>query len=171
MRYGSVRVRREPSALATLVGVATLLVGTLAYLTLRTGGTAAFPVGLGLGAPAFVAGSLPAFVHTFAFALLSAVAIGLDRGTLAWSAGAWALFGGAFEALQHERVAAALLPHPATLSHDGAIGAATALLARYAHLGVFDAVDLATTALGALAAWRFGATLLARSGRASGSAS
>jgi len=169
MRYGLVRVRRDPSALATLAGVVALLTGTLAYLTLRTGGAAIFPIGLGLYAPDPVAGSLPAFVHTFAFALLSAVAIGLDRRSLAWCAGAWALVGSAFELLQHERVAAALIPHPATLAPDGAGSAALALLARYAHLGVFDVFDLAATALGAFAAWRLGVTMLERNGRASGS--
>jgi hypothetical protein len=154
-----------PVHLATAAALTALLVGVTAYGTLRSGGALAFPTGLGLGASGALAGSLPSFVHTFAFALLSAVALGLDRRALVRCAGAWALVGVAFELLQHDRIAAALLPHPATFAPDGATQALVALLARHAHLGVFDVYDVVATLLGAVAAWAFGASALARRAR------
>jgi hypothetical protein len=164
MMQGST-TRPDPGALVTTAALAALALGALAYVTLRSGGALAFPTGLGLSAPEVLAGSLPSLLHTFAFALLSAVALGLDRRALARCAGAWAVVGTAFELLQHDRVAAALLPHPATFAADGGAHALVALLSRHAHLGVFDGVEVIATLLGAVAAWALGARLLARADR------
>lgn len=156
----------HPAPLVIAIALVALLMGAAAYLTLRSGGALAFPTGLGLGVSGALAGSLPSFVHTFAFALLSAVALGLDRRALVRCASAWALIGTVFELLQHDRVAAALLPHPATFAADGPTQALLALLSRHAHLGVFDVYDVVATVLGAVAAWALGANVLARRPRA-----
>ena len=160
------RTQPDPAPLVIVAALVALLMGAAAYLTLRSGGALAFPTGLGLGASGALAGSLPSFLHTFAFALLSAVALGLDRRALMRCAGAWALIGTAFELLQHDRVAAALVPHPATFAADGPMLALLAVLSRHAHLGVFDVGDVVATLLGAVAAWALGANLLARRPRA-----
>jgi len=164
MRHPGTQV--GPAHLATFAALAALLVGVATYLTLRSGDTLVFTTGLGLAAPAALAGSLPAMLHTFAFVLLSAVCLGLERRAAAWCAGGWALVGTTFEVLQHDLVATALLPHPATLLPSGGVDAGVALLARYAHLGVFDPLDIAATLLGAFAAWLYATALLARRSRA-----
>lgn len=154
--------RPSPAWAATTIAALALALGAASYLVLRPGGTWAFPAGLGLAAPSVVTGSLPSLLHTFAFALLSAAALGFGRVALARCAVAWASIGIGFEALQHDRVATALFPHTLTTAPATGGDAFAALLARYAHGGVFDPADVVATVIGATLAWFVGHRLLLR---------
>lgn len=153
--------RPSPVLVAAAVAVSALVLGAACYLLLRAGGAWAIPWGLGLWAPSVVAGSVPSLLHTFAFALLGAAVLGLGRAALAGSALAWVAIGVGFETLQHDQVAAALFPQ--TMPARGGGDALSALLARYAHGGVFDPADVAAALIGAALAWHVGRLLSERS--------
>jgi hypothetical protein len=100
-------------------------------------------------APGVVAGSLPAFLHTAAFSLLTASALGASRARVVGACAAWAAINVAFEAGQHAAVGAWLGPHlPPWL--DG-----VPLLERvrgYWLAGTFDPYDVAAAVAGSFAA-------------------
>ena len=154
-----------PTQMASLrfvcAGFAALGLGAAVYLLARPAGSSHLPWGLGHDLWPALTGPLPALSHTLAFALLSTAAWGPSRDRLRRSVGLWVAIGWAFELLQHPRIATATLPHPGALNGDGPITTAMALLARHAHLGTFDPLDLVATALGGGLALLLGSRLLA----------
>lgn len=156
----------RPTLTFTGLGAAALTTGAVLYLVARGPGSSGLPGGLGLDPWPALTGSLPALLHTLAFALLAAAALGPTPRVVLASAAGWTAIGAAFEALQHPTVAHALLPRPETLDPAGTLAGWAASIARYAHLGTFDPGDLLATAIGgALAAW-LGLRVLRRGGTA-----
>ncbi len=126
--------------------------GASVYLVAREAGSSSLPGGLGLDPWPSLTGAVPALTFTLGFTLLAAAAWGPSRASLACSAGAWLAVSWAFELLQHPRVAMALLPHPAGPHTDTPFAGVTSILARHAHLGTFDPLDLAASAAGGVLA-------------------
>jgi|SRR5690606_18279038 len=130
-------------------GCALLAVGALQYVLVRPASElAVWPDGIDapgpfLRLPGTLNQALPSFIHTLAFALLTAAAIGRPSA-LVPAAIAWGCVNLAFEIGQHPHVAAVLAdvigsgPQPQSL------------LIRYFVEGTFDVLDLAATALAAL---------------------
>lgn len=95
------------------------------------------------GAPVFgaVGGVLPAFAHTFAFSVWTALCLAPARRTVAWACAGWALLDGLFEAGQHAAVSAVVAP------------AMPGFVAGYLRRGTFDIGDLVAGVAGAMVAW------------------
>jgi len=103
-----------------------------------------------LALPAIFGGSLPAFLHVYAFALLTVVVLGVSRARAAWAAAAWCVVNLLVEFGQWpplaERLAASLpgwFGQVPVLDHLGA----------YFLRGSFDPVDLLATLIGAVTAY------------------
>jgi len=144
----------RPTLTFTGLGAAALATGAVLYLLARAPGASGLPGGLGLDPWPALTGSLPSLLHTLAFALLAAAALGPTPRVVLACATCWTALGAAFEALQHPTVAHALLPLPEALDPTGALAGWVAPIARFAHLGTFDPGDLLATAIGgALAVW------------------
>ena len=158
-RLAGTSLRTATTRLA-VAGITALGLGSAVYLVAREPGASLLPGGLGLDPWPAVTGALPAACHTAGFALLCAAAWGPSRRSLAWSVVGWIAIGWCFELLQHPLVSAAMLPHPDTLVTDRRIEALLALVARYAHVGTFDPLDLVATALGGAIALVLGTRLV-----------
>ena len=141
------RLRIATKRLAA-AGITALGLGSAVYLIAREAGSSLLPGGLGLDPWPTVTGALPAACHTAGFALLCAAAWGPSQRTLVWSVVVWIAIGWGFELLQHPLLSSAMLAHPDSVSINGPIDALLALVARYAHFGTFDPMDLVATALG-----------------------
>lgn len=157
----------RPGAAALVLALAALALGTAVYLFARPAGS----TWLTTGRPSTEAvrepgpgqvpqpwrqlgGSLPALLHTLAFSLLGALALGFSRRGLLLSAAFWVAVGMAFEVLQHPRVAAVLLQGPRLA--DAETPLLLRLLGDYAWLGTFDALDLAAVVVGGAMAFLLG---------------
>lgn len=137
MQRGQVRIM---DLRVTAIAVAALAVGVAVYVLDRPPGSAyllprsatLFP-----GAPSWFGSAgawLPAFLHVFAFSLLTAALLRASRSNAACACVAWWAIDSLFELGQHPAVS----PH---------LGAA------YFVRGSFDPADLLATALGALCAY------------------
>lgn len=150
------------------VALLALVIGLLVYLLDRPAGSAYLLPAAGTYSMASskifgaVGNVLPSFVHTFAFGLLTALALGRSRRALVLGCGTWWTIGTLFEIGQHPALSgrlAASLPHwfgdwP-LLDHMGT----------YFLRGTFDPADLASTAMGALMAVIFYNFFLSRENR------
>jgi hypothetical protein len=136
------------------LGMSLLVGGTLVYVLARPAGSTAFlPRGVGGHARppealTVLLGSLPTFLHTLAFALMTlAVLRPGPRGTVR-VCGAWLLLEAAFEVAQHPAIGAAT-----GLGGDPRDALATAAplawLRDYCSNGTFDVADLVAAFLGA----------------------
>lgn len=151
--------QRMPLAQA---GVLLLVLGALHYLFVRPAtalalwpsGIAAFPTLATM--PSVLAGSLPTFLHTSAFACLTAAAAG-GRTALPAAALAWATVNAGFELGQHPAAAAAL---------ESGLGDSALLPVAFFRHGTFDVLDLAAAAAAALLCAGFGAAGSGRGPRA-----
>ena len=150
-----------------LLAVAMLAMGLAVYVLDRAPGSAmAWPAAWSIGPAAdtpavagagkwlgVVTGSLPSFVHAFAFALLSALLLPRTRSWAAAACAAWALIDTVFEVFQHPVLSA----HAARWLQDLVLGTALQWsadkTARYLVSGRFDPFDVLAGALGALAAY------------------
>lgn len=137
-------------------GVFALGVGVYA-LDRGPGGAVLWPAALTRagGVPVFGAlgGVLPAFAHTFAFSVWTALCLAPTRRAIALSCAGWALLDGLFEAGQHAAVSAVVAP------------ALPDVVAGYLRRGTFDVGDLAAGVAGSLVAYgvlRRAALLLGR---------
>ena len=132
---------RAPASALTGLALASLVLGTLVYLSRPAGALFLTPdltAGLRHSLPAVfgpLGGSLPSFTHAFGFTLLSALALGVSRRTALLSAALWLSIEIIFEVGQHTSVAAQL--ETLGLRHS-----------RYFQSGTFDPCDLAACAVG-----------------------
>lgn len=149
-------MRIETRGLYAVLALAALAIGLLVYVFERDprrvmllGSFFASPPAHGSSAGP-LAGWLPAFVHVYAFILLSAAVTRPWRTRAAWLSLAWWLTESAFECLQHP-----ILARPVAEwwgANLGSIPGADIVLG-YLRRGTFDLGDLAAIALGALAAY------------------
>ena len=126
----------RPAGLFAL-GFTALLLGVLVYALERPAGSVAIlPAGLMPGG-AFLgplAGPLPTFLHTFAFALMTAAFLTPTRRARLAACGVWAVINFAFEVSQH----------PAFMELTG-----------FGMHGAYDPLDLLAALAGALVAYLF----------------
>jgi hypothetical protein len=93
---------------------------------------------------------LPSIVHTYAFTLLTVIAVGNGRRIILTSSIFWVGIGWLFEWGQHPTVSAQLVKHiPEWFSGIPLLENS----ANYFQYGTFDPVDLLASLAGALAAW------------------
>lgn len=93
---------------------------------------------------------LPSLVHTYAFILLTALAVGINTRVMLASAMFWLLTGWLFELGQYPSIAAELVEHiPAWFSGIPLLENVGA----YFQHGTFDPMDLLATLVGAVAAY------------------
>lgn len=159
-----------------LLAVAALAVGFAVYGLDRAPGSAmAWPAAWSLGPAAdtlradgagrgwgVVEGSLPSFVHAFAFALLSALLLPRTLFSVATACAAWAAIDSVFEALQHPVLSAPAARWLQELDLVTALQWCADKTARYLASGSFDPFDVLAGLLGGLAAFAVcRATLLA----------
>ena len=133
--------RRAPASTLAGLALASLVLGTLVYLSRPAG---ALFLSLELTAPfkhslpavfGPLGGSLPSFTHAFGFTLLSALALGVSRRTALLSAALWLGVETLFEVGQHASVAA----------QSEFLGPR---YARYFQSGTFDPYDLTACTVG-----------------------
>lgn len=150
-----------------LLAVAALAMGLAVYVLGRAPGSAmawpeAWSVGLVADTPAaggaghwlgVVGGSLPSFVHAFAFAVLSALLLPRTRFWAAGACAAWAVIDTVFEALQHPVLSAPAARWLQDLDLVTALQWCADKTARYLASGSFDPFDVLAGLLGALAAY------------------
>ena len=153
------RLRIATKRLAA-AGITALGLGSAVYLIAREAGSSLLPGGLGLDPWPTVTGALPAACHTAGFALLCTAAWGPSQRRLVWFVVAWIAVGWGFELLQHPLLSGAMLAHPDTISASGPIDALLAPVARYAHFGTFDPLDLVATAFGGAVALVLGRRMM-----------
>lgn len=129
-----------------------LALGGLVYLADRKA-CVAVPICSALGGvqPLFgaVGGSLPSFVHVFAFSLLTAAALPNRRRPWYSACAAWAVVNALFELGQHESLRGPLVSALHSLWGPSSI---VKPVADYFTLGTFDPMDLLAVGLGAVAA-------------------
>ncbi|MCU0938158.1 MAG: hypothetical protein MUC86_03255 [Burkholderiaceae bacterium] len=145
--------RPSGELLLALLGVLTLAVGLLVYLSDRPAGHAALlpAAAIVTGAPLFGAlgGCLPSFVHPFAFSLLTAAALPVGASPAYGACIAWWLVNVAFEITQSQGMAAGIAS-----TVENALGrtSITQPLTNFLLRGTFDPADLTAATAGALAA-------------------
>jgi hypothetical protein len=94
--------------------------------------------------------SLPSIIHTYAFILLTVIAVGNGPRIIFTSSFLWVGIGWLFELGQHPTVSAQLIKHiPEWFSGIPLLVNS----ANYFQYGTFDPLDLLATLVGALAAW------------------
>lgn len=147
---------RNPATRLLAISGTALAVGMAIYAFSRPVGSAyLLPAALqfespSLALPAILGGSLPAFLHVYALALLTVVVLGVTRVRAAWAATAWCAIDLVFELAQWQPLGewlAGILPawfgQVPVLDHLGAF------LIR----GSFDQSDLLATLIGAVTAY------------------
>ena len=93
---------------------------------------------------------LPSLVHTYAFILLTALAVGSNTRIIVTSAMFWVLIGWLFELGQYPSISVELVEHiPAWFSRIPLLEN----VGDYFQYGTFDPMDLLATLVGALAAY------------------
>jgi hypothetical protein len=126
-----------------------LVLGALIYIVVRPGGSSYLSQVLSSPVPALThlpfANNLPSFFHVFGFSLLTVAALGQRKYTLL-SCLAWLVVNVLFEVGQHTFIKQFLAQHLALPE----------LLENYFQRGTFDALDIALSSLGALAAYWVG---------------
>ena len=150
-------MRASPTALRIAAALSVLSLAAVVYVVDRP--ASSLPAGLaalgiharGLGVLGPFAGWFPTFAHAFAFALLTAVAVGsTSRIAGALACLAWLLVDGVFELAQHPTLSREIAPLARDRLADTLILDRTA---RYLAGGTFDLSDLASIVAGALAAF------------------
>lgn len=142
------------SVLVLLAALA-LSLGLLVYVLDRAPGSAyLLPRMLQFGGATWtifgaIGGCLPSFFHTFAFSLLTSLALGSTRRALYFGCGSWWVIGTLFEIGQHPAIRGPLTAtFPDWFNHWPLFDH----LAGYFLHGTFDPFDLLATAVGAIAA-------------------
>lgn len=148
-----------------LLAVAALAAGMAVYALDRTPGSAmAWPTTWSIGqfadTPAasgnwlgVVRGSLPSFVHAFAFAALSALLLPRTRWWAGAACAAWAVIDTVFEALQHPALSAPAVRWLHEVDLVRVLQWCADKTAGYLASGHFDPWDVLAGVLGALAAY------------------
>jgi small-conductance mechanosensitive channel len=146
-------VRISGVLLLALLGVLTLAVGSLVYLTDRPAGHAALlPTAVVVtGVPLFgaLAGCLPSFLHPFAFSLLTATAWPVGTSPAYGACIAWWLVNVAFEIAQSQGMAVDIA---STIENALGHTSMTQPLTNFLLRGTFDPADLIAATAGAVAA-------------------
>ena len=138
-----------------LLAILSLGIGVAVYLLDRGGSAYFVPAEIASALPVrtafgFLSGSLPAFVHILAFALLTAVLLGPACFAPGRICAAWWSLDTAFELGQAGAISGNFLDRiPAALQDVWPIGH----IAGYFRYGTFDALDLLAITLGAAAAY------------------
>lgn len=147
---------RNPATRALAFSGVALAVGMGIYAFSRPAGSAyLLPAALqvespSLALPAVLGGSLPAFLHVYALALLTVVVLGVTRARAAWAAAAWCAIDLVFEFAQWQPLAERLAANlPTWFGQVPVLDHLGAFLIR----GSFDQSDLAATLIGAVTAY------------------
>lgn len=163
------RLRVRDGLLLALLSATMLALGVLVYMIDRAPGSApGLPAWLALRSPGSAqaavfgvfSGSLPSFVHAFAFSALSCLLLPPRRPLFAAACVFWGLVDGVFECLQWPAAARAVA---AALRHVDGHGLPLDAVAAYFVNGRFDPLDLLASTLGAAAALLLAHTVMDRS--------
>lgn len=147
--------RNQAEAALLFLGLLGLGIGVAVYLLDRGGGAYFVPGGIGSALPVrsvfgSLNGSLPAFAHVFAFALLTAAILGPGRVGAGRICVAWWSLDTSFELAQADAARGYFLDLiPGALSDIGPVGQ----VASYFRHGTFDLTDVFATFVGACAAF------------------
>jgi len=139
-----------------MIGLAALSIGLMVYLSDRApdsafllqviGGKSPFSEASHLFGP--ISGQLPAFLHVFAFALLTTGVLGCGTRGALFVCLFWLIVDVLFEVGQ-------VAGNPVVGNHSGAFNTTfgSEVVGNFFRFGTFDPLDLLAMALGAVAAW------------------
>ena len=145
---------RAVERIQIVIGVAALSMGLMVYLYDRPPGSVMLLEAMGAGAVSEVglfgsiSGQLPAFIHVFAFALLTTGLLGCRSRGAFFVCMFWLVINVLFELGQ-------VVENSATTNGSGAFNAifGPGVLGEFFRSGTFDPLDLLAMALGAIAAF------------------